>query len=331
MICTNRMTQQIHSTAQRVTQRAFHTGLPAVGFVLASLSAQAQFVTLTNAPIKMPQGAFLRRPAPDVVNLVKQVKSDPTVAVRYARLFHLPIKQIPLAFEQLRLKPLTSDHVMEVHYVKAGEKKEGEKLVFKPRRVKKGTQVYCLPDGTPLLVRVCGNPIRTRVSAAMYIAGSIPDFKASETLIPRPVVASSTSLHIPVERSVLSPVPQSPVIPVEEAANVLPVIALPTVPPHLPLSALKITALPPVYHWVRREKGLWGVAPLALVPLLKFGFTDPVLPPLTLGGNPLVPPGNTTPLNTPQTTPEPGTITLAAAFTLSAGFLFARKRRSQAE
>ena len=69
----------------------------------------------------MPQGAFLRKPSPGVDALVQQVKSDPTVAVRYARLFHLPVKMVPLAFSQLRLKPLTEDHILQVHYVSTKE------------------------------------------------------------------------------------------------------------------------------------------------------------------------------------------------------------------
>ncbi len=218
----------------------------------------------------MPQGAFLRQPSPNVAALVRQVKSDPKVAVRYARLFHLPVKMVPAALEQLHVKNLTADHILQVHYV-AADNSHGDKLVYKPRRVKKGTPVYCLPDGTPLLIRVCGNPIRSRVSPELYTATPVPDFTPGEALIP-PTASSSVAMGGPPGRVVVPPTTMLPVIPVVLAENVLGPAELPIAAPTLTPPQLRAASLPPVYHWVNGGPGLVGLAgPLALLPLLALG------------------------------------------------------------
>jgi LPXTG-motif cell wall-anchored protein len=101
-------------------------------------------------------------------------------------------------FSQMRLSTLSEDHIYEVHYVHPGEK-----IGFKLRRVRKGTVIYRMPDGTPALVRVCGNPIRaarpTAVKGAFRRApeasmpDSVADFQPYEplesTVSPSPVPA----------------------------------------------------------------------------------------------------------------------------------------------
>ena len=246
-----------------------------IGLLLASISlcgyaATAQSVHQTQASAHMPQGAFLRQPSPNVAALVRQVKSDPKVAVRYARLFHLPVKMVPAALEQLHVKNLSADHVLQVHYV-AADKSHGDKLVYKPRRVKKGTPVYCLPDGTPLLIRVCGNPIRSRVSPELYTATPVPDFAPGEALIP-PTASSSVAMGGPSGRVIVPPTTMLPVIPVVLAENVLGPTELPIAAPTLTPPQLRTASLPPVYHWVHGGPGLVGLAgPLALLPLLGMG------------------------------------------------------------
>jgi hypothetical protein len=69
--------------------------------------------------------------------------------------FHLPPEVIIRSFVHLKVVPLRADGVYEVHYVHPGEQ-----IGFRIRRVRQGTPVFALPDGTPLLVQVCGNPLR---------------------------------------------------------------------------------------------------------------------------------------------------------------------------
>lgn len=333
-----------------------------IGLLLAALSlcgheAGAQSTHQAQASAHMPQGAFLRQPSPNVAALVRQVKSDPKVAVRYARLFHLPVKMVPLALQQLHLKNLTEDHVLQVHYVAAGDS-QGDKLVYKPRRVRRGTSVYCLPDGTPLLVRVCGNPIRSRVSPELYTAAPIPDFTPGEALVP-PTAASSVAEGVPMGRAIVPPETMLPVIPVVLAENVLGPTELPIAAPTLTPPELKAASLPPVYHWVHGGPGLVGLAgPLALLPLLAMGGGHshsgilPLAPPTgvstiidtaetpVLSGSPLpiqtpgapgITPGAPgAPIITPQgpsLVPEPGSITFAITLLMGAGWITRRKRK----
>ncbi len=108
-----------------------------------------------HADAAMPPGAFLHQPAPNVTALNRQVQTDRLVAERYARLYGMSPDMVRSAFSKMRLSTLSEDHIYEVHYVHTGEK-----IGYKVRRLRKGTAVYRLPDGTPALVRVCGNPIK---------------------------------------------------------------------------------------------------------------------------------------------------------------------------
>ena len=290
----------------------------------------------------MPQGAFLRSPSPDVAHLVQQVKSDPAVAIRYSRLFHLPVKMVPLAFEQLHLKNMAVDHIMQVHYVKGGvsakgEKAEKEELVFKMRRVRAGTPVYCLPDGTPILVRVCGNPIRTRVSPEFYSA-PVPNFNPRERLLPRIPIDSSIAFNTETPRRTLLPITPLSVITVVPATDVLPVTLLPAMPT-LPPAALRTASLPPVYTWVHNPNGFSGGLPaLGLLSLLSSGRSGNSVPTLPGGTLPIVLPSSAleTPLVIPiipivpvsppfATVPEPGI--LAVGLVAILGLSYARFRK----
>ena len=326
---------------------ATRAGLCALGLACATVMASAAPVAPVKAPVHMPQGAFLRAPSPDVTHLVTQVKSDHAVAVRYARLFHLPVKMVPLAFGQLHLKKLTNDHIMQVHFVRQGDK--AEQLIYKPRRVKAGTPVYCLPDGTPLLVRVCGNPIRTRVSPEYYSSVPVPDFDASETLTPAPTALGSETASGPPTVNVAPPLAPLDPAPVVAAEGVLPPAELP-IAPALPPAGLTTASLPPVYAWAHGPSGLFGLAGLpALFPIIgalghgSAGSSDitPLTPitPVTPGGGPQPQPVPTPlPLPTPNgptggpvaDVPEPGVVSLGVALALLGAGSLARRRSRRA-
>ena len=104
---------------------------------------------------KMPRGAYLRKPASTAAALCLQVKSDPLVMERYSRLFRMTPPLVRGAFAQLRLSRMKTDQISRVYYVHPNEK-----LGYRLRRVKKGTLVFVLPDGSPALVQICGNPMR---------------------------------------------------------------------------------------------------------------------------------------------------------------------------
>ena len=103
----------------------------------------------------MPRGAYLRKSAPTAAALCLQVKNDPLVMERYSRLFHMAPPLVRGGFAQLRLSRMKKDQISRVYYVHPNEK-----LGYRLRRVKKGTLVFVLPDGSPALIQVCGNPMR---------------------------------------------------------------------------------------------------------------------------------------------------------------------------
>ena len=303
----------------------------------ALTTASAQSASHTDTARHMPQGAFLRSPSPDVAQLVQQVKADPAVAIRYSRLFHLPVKMVPLAFAQMRQKKLTADHVMQVHYIK-GVGTGREELVYKMRRVRAGTPVYCLPDGTPILVRVCGNPIRTRVSPEFYTNAPVPNFNSHEILLPRPTVDSSTAFTTDIPRATPFPDVPLPILTVIPATDVLPVTLVP-VAPALPPAALRAASLPPVYNWAHTPGsffGLGGLPALGLLSLLDMSHHGSVAPVTPIGPQPIIPPTTPTtptlpivPLLPVTSVPEPGAVGtgLVVLMSLSLALRFRQRRR----
>ena len=129
----------------------------------------------------MPRGAFLQQPAPTIQDLQRQVNTNNAVCIRYARLFHLSPTMVRLAVGQMHLTRLTQNLPLEIHYVHPGER-----IGYKLRRLPKGTLVYALPDGTPALVEVCGNPVRKVITARLdspeYGLPGLPDFSPQERL-----------------------------------------------------------------------------------------------------------------------------------------------------
>lgn len=335
------------TVTSRLVSIAVSAGFLAASSCLSSLPASSQNALHTKTPLHMPQGAFLRNPAPDVAHLVQQVKSDPAIAIRYSRLFHLPVKMVPLAFEQMHLKKLAADHIMQVHYVKGGLPAK-EELVFKMRLVRAGTPVYCLPDGTPILVCVCGNPIRTRVTPEFYNSAPVPNFNPRERLLPRTPAISSTAINPDVPRLALVPPTPLPVITIVPATDVLPVTLLP-IAPALPPAALRAASLPPVYTWAHHHNdfsGLGGLPFLGLLSLLDSGQHRGIVPvvpisPLPVlpsapslspspssGTPPVIPTVPVTPIIVPlANVPEPGVLTVGLVSLLGAWYVRYRRRR----
>jgi len=140
----------------------------------------------------MPPGAFLRSPVSGVDALTRELRADSLVTSRYSRLLRLSPEMVRATFAHLRLIRLKQDMLLEVHHVHAHET-----IGSKVRRVRKGTPVFALPDGTPLLAQVCGNPLRggdARVQLALHpnsadgpltlnslpVPRDIPDFDPAE-------------------------------------------------------------------------------------------------------------------------------------------------------
>ena len=288
------------------------------GFLAGGQAAQAGST--------MPPGAFLHQPAPDIAALNRQIQQDPRVAGRYARLYNMSPDMVRMAFAKMRLSTLAEDHVYEVHYVHPGEK-----IGYKVRRVRKGTAIYRMPDGTPALVRVCGNPIRatrpTAVRGAFRRApeagqpGNVLDFQADEPLeasvTPSPEPSFGPRVGEPYTGFV--EIPEAPEIPIAPIA--------------LPPIAAAASAVHAVSSFAGAAPILGALGALGALAAGGGGGSTgggAVVPPSSGGGGTvtppvIIPPG--TAIGTAAVTPEPSSVLLVLALAASGSVSLLRRRR----
>jgi hypothetical protein len=330
---------------------------PSFGLLLVVLSLSCPGGSATAAP-RMPVGAFLRHPAPTVDALNRQLRTDPLVCTRYARLYKMSPEMVKQAFAHMRLATLPEDRILAVHYVYPGEK-----IKYKLRRVKKGTPVYLLSDGSPALVRVCGNPVKAVLGEAKNYPGPvtgkpslIPEFVENEALTPIPAAPriAAGPLRAAAPEEEIGPIP---------VTDVLPPGNLPPVPPGLKPAEIAPVATSTISHFANNTgllllPALGGLAallggggnssspesaaapPVVTPPIVTPPIvTPPILPPPVLTPPVVTPPVTTPPVvkppvvvppitstGGPSQTPEPGAIVGSLAL-LTAGVLLARRRK----
>lgn len=225
---------------------------------------------------RVPAGSFIRRPVVSVQDLVQEVNDDPVVAERYGRLFHMSPDAVRDQFRSLHHAVMSQDQIMRVYYA------HGDTLGYKLRRVKAGTPIFAFADGTPVLVQVCGNPLRaTLIPPALAL--QVPDFSPTEEV---PGVSPNVPPQIaeaPME--VPSPWPFGPPAPVVPG-------------PVVPGFVEEVAMLPP---GAPGQTTLWPLLFLPLLGLIHGGGGNQVFP------GPVPPPPGPTP--TPQV-PEPGVIVM---------------------
>jgi len=296
--------------ATTINSRALFFALCA-GLVAGTHSAYAKTA--------MPPGAFLHQPAPNVAALNHQVQSDRLVAERYARLYGMSPEMVRAAFSKMQLSTLNEDHIYEVHYVHSGEK-----IGFKLRRVRKGTPIYRLPDGTPALVRVCGNPIKDRRPKAV---------KGAFLRAPEPGAPESAldfQPYEPLETEVMpSPVPSPSLRVGEPYTGFTPLTDLPG-PEEIPITPDILTPATIVPTAVNTVRTFSGVAPI----LGALGAVGGIAA-LTGGsggggggGGVVIPPGGGGGGGGgPLATPEPNAVFLGLALLSSGGATMILRRR----
>ncbi len=289
---------------------------------------------IAHAGSNMPPGAFLHQPAPDIAALNRQVQSDRLVAERYARLYNMSPEMVRAAFSKMKLSVLSEDHVYEVHYVHPGEQ-----IGYKIRRVRKGTAIYRMPDGTPALVKVCGNPIRATQPRAVRGAfrrapelgepEAALDFQPFEPLeAPAeagPITAADMRDAEPFGGFIESPgLPgpsEIPITPIDVVPAVAAVHTVSNFANAIPAILAPVGALAGLLASSGESSGSAGTLPGAIIvpPITgNSGTPPPVVTP------PIIPPVGTGPAAI--TTPEPNAALLAAAL-LSAGFAGWKTRR----
>ncbi len=239
----------------------------------------------------VPPGSFIRRPVANVHELVEQVQNDPVVGARYARLFHMSPEAVRLSFQNLVATRLPRDEVMRVYYV------HGDVIGYRLRRVRAGEPIFALPNGTPVLIQVCGNALRSTLLPPA-LAMQVPYWSPYEEVAPVapliPPVVAERPLEIPAPFPFGAPTPPL----VAEVA-----------PGFVPERA--VVAPTPI--------GAFPLFPLLAIPLLAGvgggGGGAPFFP---------VPPG---PVPAPAV-PEPGPTAFAAC--AAAGLLYLRLRSTRA-
>jgi hypothetical protein len=276
----------------------------------------------------MPPGAFLRQPAESVQALNRQIHTDSLVCQRYARLYNMPVQDVREAFAHLRLTQLSQDRIFQIHYIHTGER-----IGYKVRRVRKGTPIYSFADGTPVLIQVCGNPVRPNVGPSRHVGMPPP-----ETVVPAVVaefdvneameVAPSNNI---VELNGLRSGPPGELLPPP-----LDFVEIPEIPLEAPTdtSTTRLHRAPPVEqikHW--GNNGLWFL-PLAALPLLALsggGGNNASLHQGPAGGPPSGPPGGPPgPPGGGLITPEPNSLSMLLAGSLACGFaLYLHRRRGK--
>ena len=211
----------------------------------------------------MPAGSFLKYPVHSTRELLDQVKNEPTVAARFSRLFNMSPDMVRLAFGKLRLVRLEKPMNRRIYYVH-----RFETLGYKMRKVGQGTLVFAYPDGTPVLMQICGNPLRTMpFGYGMPGSGSptVPDY--SDALDNR--VSSDSTDASPQKLRSVAPGPNGPALAVLDtlpddfvvSEDVIPADQIvPGYHVSSPGSGLRISAITQILGWIA---GIGSIAAIA--------------------------------------------------------------------
>jgi hypothetical protein len=128
-------------------------------------------VTVVGAQARPDLNAFLNKRAPNLRELISQVKADRIVMDRYCRHYQMTPDQVIAHLKKLRPGMITKPEMYSVYSVPAGG---AIKCHFEV--LKRGTPVYLGEDGKPELVALCGNPLR----APVLKADILPDVVGSQ-------------------------------------------------------------------------------------------------------------------------------------------------------
>jgi hypothetical protein len=243
--------------------------------------------------------AFVKTDLHSVDQLVKVTQTNPRIRRNFARHFGIPESQVPTYFRQnlvrTRLKESRSVTVYAV--TRTG------RIYPVHEHLRKGTVVFALRNGEPVLKGLCANPLVRRLPPMAMAPPATP-------ALPPPVVAAPPVVAPPAPPMTAFVPPAPPetalaplLVPVGAAVLAE---AAPVPPPPV------VRAVPP---------GGGGFNPawlLAAVPLafIDFGGGDHNAPPQEIGPPPIIP---------PPAIPEPGSWMLLGAGLPAVGLAFRRR------
>jgi hypothetical protein len=159
-------------------------GVMCCGFLLAGghCAAATAHRAAGGRAAALPHGSFVVEPIRTVEDLTRQVARRPEVARRYARLLHIAPESVSMALASLHVTTLAAAVDAEVYYCHPGARAEA--IGYRPRRLPRGTVVFAFDDGTPVVIRACGNPTR-----ALRPRRTPPPKVAVNTVLETPLVA----------------------------------------------------------------------------------------------------------------------------------------------
>jgi len=277
---------------------------------LGLLSAIMLSMVAVPALARVPKNAFIVRPAPTHAALMNQVRFNPTVRDRYLRHFAMPGPELDRYFASLTPGRITTTALFTVYNVPASG-------VLRTRLLglRAGTPIWQDPQGRPILMEICGNPLTRGPRAPMDEATEtqvVPETETSTLRIltrePDEAAEPELALMTPADPEVAD---SAPVLAVTGAEMADPSVATPAVSPSPLLSPTSTASTSP---WA----GLDSI-PGALLAL--GGGAGITLPSFATTSNPQSPPRPAS----PEAVPEPATVT---ALLLGIGALSARRRRN---
>jgi hypothetical protein len=176
-----------------------------VGIFTACLPVQASPARHTASVRRSMPDAFLPAPAQGLSSLLTQVQSDPTVRRRYAAYFHVPESRIAAYLRaNLVVRRLSQASRYTVYFVRPNG------LIYPTMlTVPKGSAVFALKDGPPVMTCQGGNPlVRYQTAQEIHIVRANP----TQTVV-KVSPSEQEQIIIPnqVQETVVSTVEQTPI------------------------------------------------------------------------------------------------------------------------
>jgi PEP-CTERM motif len=251
--------------------------------------------------------AFVKTDLRSVDQLVQVVQSNPRVRRNFARHFGIPESQVPTYFRRnLVLTRLKESRDVTVYAVtRTG------RIYPVHERLRKGTLVYTLRNGQPVLKGLCANPLVRRLPPMAMAPPRTPAIPRPPQVAAPPVVAPPAQPETPLAPPTTAFLPPGPpetsVAPLPIPLESAPVVeAVPAAPPPL------VEAAPP--------PGGHGFNPAWLLAGVPFFFIN------TGGDHHHAPPrGIGPPIIPPPAVPEPGTWVLLGTSLPLAGMALRKK------
>lgn len=192
---------------------------PQLIWVKCAVGAAALFAVAAASWAVMPQNSFLESPVGSVTELQSQVKKNVRVRDRYRRHFAMSDWDLRDFFATLRLTRLQRAQSFDVYNVP-----DSGLLRAKRRLLKAGTWVFVDRAGTPVLMRICGNPLM-RGPKKPFSAPVVPDVARLDSLpVTMPTTFTETKEELVARAMEPDPMPDLAPLAKQEVGPIGPIV-----------------------------------------------------------------------------------------------------------